>query len=65
MNQRKDIPEPVVWKHPDEFLKLQRLKQKQKALQARIKRPSNPTQEPHNDQKDHNLPSKRRNPFAR
>lgn len=53
------------WKHPDEFLKLQRLKQKQKALQARITRPSSSTEGPQKEQNASSLPAKRRNPFAR
>lgn len=61
--------EPIAWKRPDEVLKLQRLKQKQKALQARIKRPSNPTSGSQADSKDAQATSsqtaKRRNPFAR
>lgn len=56
-----------VWKRPDEFLKLQRLKQKQKALAARLKRPATqPAQEIASiDKGDQNSTSKRRNPFAR
>uniref|UniRef100_A0A8D8B4X2 Protein downstream neighbor of son homolog n=1 Tax=Culex pipiens TaxID=7175 RepID=A0A8D8B4X2_CULPI len=34
------LSNPGQWKRPDEILRLQRLKQKQKALQARIQRPS-------------------------
>lgn len=34
------LSNPGQWKRPDEILRLQRLKQKQKALQARILRPS-------------------------
>ncbi|XP_058463183.1 protein downstream neighbor of son homolog [Malaya genurostris] len=34
------LSNPTEWKRPDEILRLQRLKQKQKALQARMQRPS-------------------------
>ncbi|XP_055608142.1 protein downstream neighbor of son homolog [Uranotaenia lowii] len=34
------LSNPGQWKRPDEILRLQRLKQKQKALQARLQRPS-------------------------
>lgn len=57
-----------TWKRPDEFLKLQRLKQKQKALAARLKRPSTqPAVESKKKEGHENseLTAKRRNPFAR
>lgn len=58
------------WKRPDEILQLQRLKQKQKALQARIQRPSGKSttssvasSQQHSDPFTSN--QKRKNPFSK
>ncbi|XP_059614391.1 protein downstream neighbor of son homolog [Phlebotomus argentipes] len=54
-------PLNAEWKHPDELVKILRLKQKQKALQARIKKQEldQPTSSPKLSIQD-----KRKNPFA-
>nr|XP_029735538.1 protein downstream neighbor of son homolog [Aedes albopictus] len=55
------------WKRPDEILRLQRLKQKQKALQARIQKPSGIGGVPSNCQESDPFSGsqKRKNPFSK
>lgn len=57
------------WKRPDEVLQLQRLKQKQKALQARIQRPSGKSNVNNSDNQQPSDPftscQKRKNPFSK
>ncbi|XP_065075303.1 protein downstream neighbor of son homolog [Ochlerotatus camptorhynchus] len=56
------------WKRPDEILQLQRLKQKQKALQARIQRPSGKSSSDVSSSQQEPNPfagnQKRKNPFS-
>ncbi|XP_052872507.1 protein downstream neighbor of son homolog [Anopheles cruzii] len=65
------LSNPSKWKRPDDIIKMQRLKQKQKALQDRINKPSraaNPSQAKANDDPIANRfegSTKRKNPFSR
>lgn len=51
----------VEWKHPDELMKILRLKQKQKALQARLKKQE---VDQHTPPPELRSQDKRKNPFA-
>ncbi|XP_058832386.1 protein downstream neighbor of son homolog [Topomyia yanbarensis] len=64
------LSNPTEWKRPDEILRLQRLKQKQKALQARMQRPSGDSllRDSNSSGQELDLFSsnqKRKNPFSR
>uniref|UniRef100_A0A1B0CJJ5 Putative downstream neighbor of son n=1 Tax=Lutzomyia longipalpis TaxID=7200 RepID=A0A1B0CJJ5_LUTLO len=55
-------PVDVQWKHPDELMKILRLKQKQKALQARLKKQEVDQQQIQSQ--DLRAQDKRKNPFV-
>ncbi|XP_055530844.1 protein downstream neighbor of son homolog [Wyeomyia smithii] len=65
------LSNPTEWKRPDEIIRLQRLKQKQKALQARMQKPSGETRRTRSSTSaDSELDpfsanQKRKNPFSR